>query len=236
MQKTDKEAVRAAQDRQAADDLIAQNRQFILRCASKCTHRYVTCSDDAWSVALMAFSEAISLYQADKGPFLPFAELVMRRRLTDFMRSEGRRSGEVSVSPSVFEGEIDAEAPDVAIQEAVISKTTVSEDSPVKYEIAGVGTILSAYGFSFLELTSCSPKSAKTKKSCAAAIKCLLDAPALLAEMQGSKTLPIKAVCEGAGVDRKILERHRKYIIACAEILAGDFPALSEYLKFPEMS
>ena len=105
MQRTDEEAVCAAHDRRAAEDFIAQNRQFILRCASKCTRRYVTCSDDAWSVALMAFSEAISLYQADKGSFLPFAELVIRRRLTDFVRSEGRHYEELSVNPSVFEGQ-----------------------------------------------------------------------------------------------------------------------------------
>ncbi|MPM27074.1 RNA polymerase sigma factor SigI7 [bioreactor metagenome] len=231
MQKTDEEALCAARDRQAAEDFIAQNRQFILRCASKCTRRYVTCSDDAWSVALMAFSEAISLYQADKGPFLPFAELVIRRRLTDFLRSEGRHYEELSVAPSVFEGQIDDESPDIALQESVIAKTAVSEDSPVKYEIEAIGAILSSYGFSFIDLTSCSPKTAKTKKSCAAGIKCLRDAPALLAEMRNSKTLPVKTICERAGIDRKILERHRKYIIAAAEILCGDFPALSEYLK-----
>ncbi len=235
MQKADEEAIRAALDRQAADDFIAQNRQIILRCASKCTRRYVTCSDDAWSVALMAFSEAISLYQADKGSFLPFAELVMRRRLTDFVRSEVRHSGELSVSPSVFEGVVDGDAPDAALQKSVISRTVTEEDTSVKYEIEAVGAILSSYGFTFFDLASCSPKSTKTKKSCAAAIRCLLNTPSLLSEMRTSKTLPVKAVCADTGVDRKIIERHRKYIIASAEILLGDFPNLAEYLKFVQI-
>jgi len=231
MQITDEEAVCAAHDRQAAEDFIARNRQFILRCASKYMRSYVTCSDDAWSVSLLAFSEAISLYQADKGPFLPFAELVIRRRLTDFVRSEGRHYEELSVSPSVFEGRIDDESPDIALQESVIAKTAAAEDSLIKYEIEAVGAILSSYGFSFIDLTSCSPKTAKTKKSCAAGIKYLRETPALLAEMQISKNLPVKIICEHTGIDRKIIERHRKYIIAAAEILCGDFPALSEYLK-----
>ena len=35
-----------------------------------------------------------------------------------------------------------------------------------------------------------------------------------------------------AGVHKKILERHRKYIIAAAEILNGEYPLLAEYMNY----
>ena len=50
-------------------DLIEANRSFILRCASETTHRYITDSDDEWSVALLAFSEAVRDYEGEKGSF-----------------------------------------------------------------------------------------------------------------------------------------------------------------------
>ena len=31
---------------------------------------------------------------------------------------------------------------------------------------------------------------------------------------------------------RKILDRHRRYIIAAAEILSGEYPVLAEYLGY----
>jgi RNA polymerase sigma factor len=33
-------------------------------------------------------------------------------------------------------------------------------------------------------------------------------------------------------VPRKILERHRKYIIAAIEILSGEYPYLADYLRY----
>jgi RNA polymerase sigma factor len=33
-------------------------------------------------------------------------------------------------------------------------------------------------------------------------------------------------------VPRKILERHRKYIVAAIEILSGEYPYLAEYLRY----
>jgi RNA polymerase sigma factor len=50
--------------------------------------------------------------------------------------------------------------------------------------------------------------------------------------MKVKKMLPVNVVEKNAKVPRKILERHRKYIIAAVEILSGDFPYLAEYIRF----
>jgi RNA polymerase sigma factor len=53
-----------------------------------------------------------------------------------------------------------------------------------------------------------------------------------LAQMRASGRLPIAQLCIACALPRKILERHRKYIIAAAEILTNDYPYLIEYVSY----
>ena len=50
--------------------------------------------------------------------------------------------------------------------------------------------------------------------------------------MRKNKALPMKELELASGVARKILDRHRRYIIAAAEILSGEYPVLAEYLGY----
>jgi RNA polymerase sigma factor len=56
--------------------------------------------------------------------------------------------------------------------------------------------------------------------------------PVLLSELMNSKQLPLKIIENNLKIPRKILERHRKYIIAAIEILYGEYPYLAEYLHY----
>lgn len=69
-----------------------ENRRFILACAYRAVNRFVTESDDEWSVALGAFYEAVRSYDAGKGEFRPFAAMVIRRRVLDWRDREARRA------------------------------------------------------------------------------------------------------------------------------------------------
>jgi RNA polymerase sigma factor len=42
----------------------------------------------------------------------------------------------------------------------------------------------------------------------------------------------MKELVSATGISRKILDRHRRYIIAAVEILSGDYPLLAEYMQF----
>jgi len=226
----------ARKDKELRDQFIQQNKKFILGCAYKSVKHYVTESDDEWSVSLIAFNEAIDSYEDGKGTFEGFASLVIRRRLVDHIRSEARFTGEISTEPYVIDGDVDDEDPS-AFQMEVRKKTgELSTDDIAKItirdEIEDVQEILKTYGFSFFDLIECSPKAEKTKKSCTLAVKGLLENEELISKMKSSRTLPIKELCEISKVPRKILERHRRYIIAAVEILKGDYPLLSEYLGF----
>jgi len=230
----------AAKKDESQFGLLAEaNKQWILKCASQTVHRYVTDSDDEWSIALMAFSEAVQSYDESKGSFRPLASVIIKRRLTDYLRSEGKHGAEVAVTPGAFDGDLDgddAAGVNLHVQQTVAQASLArsADDSAerAREEISEMQDILHEYGFSFFDLAACSPKAEKTKKSCGQAIRTLIASAILMARMRLKRLLPVKELSEASGVIRKILDRHRKYIIAGAEILDGDFPILASYLKF----
>ena len=241
MENVDRQALTAKTDEAVLEQLITEQKSYILRCASKSAGRFLTDSDDEWSVALLAFHEAVGAYQEDKGGFLPFAATVIRRRVIDYLRSQQKFSAEYAVAPETFSGEAgeDPTALQLEVRSASVQMAEEQEDarpgaSDARDEIEAVQQILQGYGFSFFDLTDCSPKAGKTKEQCgkAVAVVMLLEHPPLLEKMRSSKTLPIKELSLASGVSKKTLERHRKYIIAAAEILSGDFPILGEYLSY----
>ena len=79
MDSVNKKAVRAAQDDSYMNTFIAENKTFILSCAGKQAGRYISESDDEFSIAMYAFFTAITKYNTDQGDFLPFAGLVIKR-------------------------------------------------------------------------------------------------------------------------------------------------------------
>lgn len=231
----DHAAIAAKTDERILENFITENQRFILICAAKAARRFVTKSDDEWSAALLAFHEAVGAYDAGKGSFRSFAALIIRRRVTDFLRGEMRHSSEIPVEPYTMTGELTEESPSplqVRIRDQVTKMAEdAAETGSAAEEIGAMQQILSAYGFSFFDLSDSSPKAEKTRRQCALAVRTLIEDTALISRMQASKALPIRELALRSGVSKKLLERHRKYIIAAAEILTGDYPVLGEYLR-----
>jgi len=214
MRRQDREVTRLSGDPRALEGFITQHERFILKSATRTAKRFITYSDDEWAIALAAFHEAIEKYEYPRGKFLPFARLLIHRALVDFYRTQGKYEAEVPV-------EWIEQSPGVN-----------RELSDVRLEVASIGTVVEGYGFSFFDVTAVSPKAEKTRAACAKAIAHMISEPVVLEQLRNSKQLPIKVLSRNTGIPRKILERHRKYIIAAAEILAGEYPYLGEYLRY----
>ena len=213
------------------DRLMEEHKPFILRTASFVLKRYVTESDDAWSVALIAFWEAADHYDLGKGEFEAYARLVIKRRLIDFQRKQKRFLPEINVSPEVFSGETDQDDPYAPAPFLLIRNRTVLEEDSLRDELADAAGMLAHYRFGFLDLVDCSPKSEKTKKACAEAAAFMLEMPELMNKMRRTRRLPVQAVAAGIHISFKVINRHRRYIIAVTEILDGDYPGLKTYLE-----
>lgn len=231
MRELDDLAVLAAKDETQLNRLIEENEALLIDCAFKDLKRYITKSDDEWSVALSAFVQAVKTYDYDKGAFFSFARMVIRRRLIDYLREQRRFIAEVSVDPIVFSAESEQED-EVGLGLEVSGKISEKPDLDLKEEIEAANEVFSEFGFSFFELTRCSPKAEKTRAACSKAVVCLLKNPILLNELTSSKLLPVKIIEKYTKVPRKILDRHRKYIIAATMILSGEYPCLAEYMRY----
>lgn len=213
MREIDNMVVQVKDDEKALEDFIRSQEGFIIKAASRTSKHYITKSDDEWSIALSAFVEAVKKYDLEKGSFMAFAELLIRRRLIDWFRINGRNNEEIHVED--IENEPD----------------TSRETEEIKLEILALEEDLRLYGISFMDLADASPKAQKTRDACRKAINWIIENPVIINEMKESNQLPIKIIENNSGVPRKILERHRKYIIAVVEILAGDYPWLNEYVR-----
>lgn len=231
MNELDNLAVRAKEDDTVINQLILQYENFILKSASSASYEYVSKSDDEWSIALAAFTEAVKKYSVEKGSFLNFAELVIRRRVIDFIRSKSRYAPEITTNPAVFNFESEEED-DYIVKAEVADKLTDCVDNSIKLEIELANDVFSSYGFSFYDLADCSPKAGKTKRACAKAAAYMLKNPILTSNLKVKKVLPLKLIEKNTKVPRKLLERHRKYIIAAIEIISGDYPYLAEYIRY----
>ncbi|MEA4941439.1 MAG: RNA polymerase subunit sigma [Oscillibacter sp.] len=210
------------------DDFLLKLEPYILKCACATTKRYISRSDDEWAISIEALYQAVQQYSYDKGNFLGFSRMMIQRRLIDYFRVQSKHRGEISVSPSAFSGE--AEEEEIASVKVPISSADL-RDNVLKDEIEAANAQFASYGFSFYDLIHCSPKSKKTKAACYAAVRYVAENPILANEMQRMKILPLKIIEENTRIPRKILERHRKYIIAAIEIVIGDYPGLSEYIR-----
>lgn len=239
MSDADRLALAARSDQRAFAELVDTHRHWMVRVVAQTTGRFVTESDDEWSIALMAFHEAVQSYDESKGSFRTLAGVVIKRRVLDYLRSESRHRDEIAVSPSAFEGEMEEDGPtvtEVQVQKQVAHASMDADERDLsertRAEIEEMQAILKEYGFSFFDLAESSPKTEKTKKSCRQAVRCLIASVLLMAKMRLSHLLPIRELSDLSGVVKKILDRHRRYIIAAAEILDGDFPILAGYMDY----
>lgn len=222
-------ALLAATDEAAREELITRQEKNILRIASRAKHRFVTKSDDEWSISLCAFSHAIDTYRLERGAFLHYAEILIRRSLIDAHRIEIRRAQEISVSPELLEGEAEENGSNL-VRASLIAQSIRANDRTLQDEILAANEELNGFGFSFYDLTSCSPGQERTRGACKRAADIILDAERQQDELKRTLQLPQKWLVE-QGVSQKILERYRKYIIAMVVIRAGDYPALQGYLR-----
>lgn len=212
------------QDAQARETFLAQNDEFIRRCASKTAGRFVDEHDDAYSEALIAFNNAVTAYWPEKGAFHALAATAIRNRVTDLLRRECRNNGTVPFSALEEQNDHGDAVPfEIADPKPIVSDTAL--------EIDALRQELDAFGISFFDLPKSSPRFGRTKRACMEVIRWLTEQPERTAEVKRKKCLPAGQIMAELGTGSKILERNRTYIIAGMLIWAGDYHIMREYFN-----
>ena len=206
--KLEERVAEATNDKKLKNDLIGEYQNFILAAVSKTLKRSVTTSDDEYIIAMMAFGDAIDGYNENKGNFLGFAKTVIRNRIIDSIRREAKHN---SVPFSALEKE-NSDGETIEFEIHTVDK------SDLKWEIESLTEELSNFEISFFELAEVSPKSRKTKRLCFDAVNYI-----------------IKEITDNIKLNRKAIERHRKYIITAVIAITQDYPAIAEYFNMREV-
>ncbi len=233
---TYKELLERAQqgDSESRDQLIRRYTPFILRVLSQKSGRYFRLGeDDEVSVGLMAFDEAITAFERDRGAnFLTFAETTIKRRLIDHYRRESRFTKVVPISALEQDAEGNQDAVSLlTARQAVAEFQAKGEAQDRKDEIIAYGKILKDYGITFSELVTVSPKHEDARKRAVEAAYLVVESEELKNYLLIKKELPLKVLTDLVDVSRKTLERQRKYIIAVALVLVYEFTHLKEYIR-----
>lgn len=207
---------------QLRNAFIEKYKNFILSAASKVLGRYVGIEDDEYSLAMIAFNDAITKYDESKGDFYKFATLLIRNKLIDELRKQNPNvipfSSLHSVGNDSEEEEFEAVGDSDVASDIAIELHTLKEE-------------LRKYNIAMFDIPQSSPKASKTKQMTYDILMYISKNAEAKKSILKNNEIPLKLLIDSFGVNRKFLERHRKYIITATIILNGDYPIIADYIK-----
>ncbi|WP_231689581.1 RNA polymerase sigma factor SigI [Bacillus sp. FJAT-27245] len=227
------ESVRLIQqgDKKLNNELIEAYKPFIAKTVSVVCKRYIVQSDDEFSIGLIAFNEAIQKYSPDKGSsLLSFAEVLIKRRVIDHIRKEAKNQT-VSLELQSETGEPDSRGALIENEISLDDYRKKTDEELRREEILRFQKHLREYDLSFQDLVDQAPKHADARKNAIEAARLLAENEELRESLLVKKRLPMKQLEDLVHVSRKTLERNRKYIIAMALIMSGDYVYMKDYIK-----
>ncbi|WP_336882136.1 RNA polymerase sigma factor SigI [Priestia koreensis] len=217
-------------DGQLQNEVIDQYKPFIAKTVSSVCKRYIHETDDEFSIGLIAFNEAIEKYTKEKGSsLLSFAELIIKRRVIDYIRKEVRvRSWHFDLKEDMEEegaqSKIEADLSIHAYHKSI-------EQELRQQEIIQFHEVLKKFGMSLSEIVEQSPKHYDARINAIEVAQYIVNQDEVCEQLFKKKQIPIRQIERHVKVSRKTIERNRKYIIAMAIVLTGDYIYLKDYLK-----
>ncbi len=218
----------AKEDVKAEDRLIGTYMPFIKTETAKFLKRPpVEGHDDELSIAMIAFHEAIGGYSRTRGAFLKYAAMLIRSRLIDYSRREQRHSRVISLDAPT--GENDTTLAETLADERAPYDETARDAT--RWEIEELTRQMKEFGVNLRDVADNCPKQQRTLDACRKALQYARENPALLDDLLKTKKLPIGQLTAGSGVERKTLERHRKYMVALLLIYTNGYEIIRGHLK-----
>ena len=89
---------------------------------------------------------------------------------------------------------------------------------------------MESFGVSLSDVADNCPKQQRTLLACRKALAYARENSWLLEELVHGKKLPLAKLSDGSGVERKTLERHRKYLVALLLIYTNGYEIIRGHL------
>ena len=194
------------------NDFIEQSMPFIIKTTSSFLGRYVcTDNDEEFSIALIAFNEAIEKYNEDRGNFWSFAKLVIESRLKNYLRKSAR------IADSSLE-----ELTEVGV---TVDKTT----SDLRDEILAFRKELEQFDITFEILAEKSPKHKDTRDRAIRIGYRVSDDGVIIEKVYEKKRLPIRDISRKFEITEKILKRSKVFILSTAVLFFKKYTNLIDF-------
>lgn len=224
-----RQVIAAKEDIQAADELIRSYMPFIKAETARFLKRApIEGHDDELSIAFMAFHEAIGGYSSMRGSFIKYASMLIKSRLIDYHRKERKYRNLISLDTPA--GEEETPLADTLSDQKDYSGEMITRNA-TRAEIEELSRQMETFDVSLSDVADNCPRQQRTLDACRCALSYAKENPSLLEELLQTKRLPIAKLCEGSGVSRKTLERHRKYMVALLLIYTNGYEIIRGHLK-----
>jgi len=195
--------------------IIDQYTPFIIKATSDVLNRYIQIeNDEEFMVALEAFNEAINRYKKDKGAFLTFSKVVIRSRISDYLKGK--------------EIDIDYEK-DVNEKE---SNESIEDKVSLNFEIKRFRKILKDYDLSLDTLTENNPTHKKTRCRCYLLSKKVAEDESLVQWIKEKKRLPVTRLSREYNVSKRMIKYSKEYILSLILVYINDLEELEDYINY----
>lgn len=204
------------------NEIIEEYIPFIIKTISKFTNRYVSIeNDEEFSIGLVGFYEAVQKYNNDKGPFLPFAQLVITSRLKNYYNKENKHNLHISMDSMEEEG--------INIKEKL--SNPIEDKSELVDEMDELKREINIFGFSLEDLVDEAPKHVDTRANALDLSEKVSKDKPLVDFMYTKMRLPIKQISLKYRVTQKVIKGSKKFIITGIIIFYKNFRNLKLWIK-----
>lgn len=222
------ERIRIAKDsRKETEHLLMDYLPFIKKNIIGMNHGVID-YDDMLVIGMMAFTQSVQSYHAEKGTFLAYASKVIKNRIIDEERRELKHSSKFILLHRENEnGEVKAEPEE---QDAVDQYQRELERKALAEEINDFSTELTKYQIQFSELPRVCPKHKKSRELCSDLAMEIKNHPELSEAFVRKHRLPQAELALKFHISVKTIEKHRKYIVAMVVLMMGDYPNIHTFI------
>ena len=156
--------------------------------------------------------------------------MLIKSRLTDHMRREKRHRGHLSLDmPTGEERGADTLGMQLSAKENE-QEAFISRDA-TRAEIEELAVKLADFGVSFTDVAENCPRQRRTLHACHKVMEYAKGNPGLLEEFVLTRRFPAVRLSRECHVEKKTLERHRKYLVALLVICTNGYEIIRGHLK-----
>jgi len=208
---------------------IEKYQPFIFSTIKELKGRYIDESDELSTVGMLAFKEAVDSFDPAKGNFYSFAKKVIKLRLIDHYRKNKKRKEKVIpiFEDTEYKNKLSKIEQDQAFDQYLIEEETKLRREEIKEYVQE----LKEYDINLKELEKLSPRKKKLKEMYYNSADYIAEDEDLYKNFIESHRLPAKELSENLKINRKQLDRGRKYIISLVILKKGNYEMLAEYIN-----